>query len=253
MQGQDSMSNIFMLNENTCASQSEGEIDLNMDFGQIKLKTIGSVDRDEANNKTEFRIFLLLDFMFSESALSVMSEDIYEAYGDIKFRYGDFYKKTLSRLVGKDRSEELIIDVEALDEFNNLPKELNNTMSFTDLTLVWSDDHQAYINKGKIGIGNVYDRQLNSLMDGHIRLSKKNGEDILDILLKTEYGDIYFFEYKNNVMHSYSTNEKYNNILIETKAKKRRSDERKGRSPYRYVYCSEEKMERFEKEMRQID
>ena len=40
---------------------------------------------------------------------------------------------------------------------------------------------------------------------------------MLNILLKTEYGDIYFFEYKNNVMFSYSTNDDYNNIIINMK------------------------------------
>ena len=37
------------------------------------------------------------------------------------------------------------------------------------------------------------------------------------------------------------------------KAKKRRADEGKGKSPYRYVSCSEDKMEQFEREMRKRD
>ena len=123
----------------------------------------------------------------------------YISYGVTDFTFGEFYSKTLARLVGKSRSEELIIDIEALDEFKDFPNELNKTL-FTDITLIWSDKHQAYINKGKIGVGNIYDRQLNSVMDGWVRLSKKNGNDVLNILLKTEFGDVYFFEYKNNVM-----------------------------------------------------
>ena len=76
---------------------------------------------------------------------------------------------------------------------------------------------------------------------------------MLDILLKTEYGDIYFFEYKNNTLFSYSTNDDYNAVLLDIKAKKRRADERKGKAPYRYVSCPEERMENFEREMRQKD
>ena len=85
-----------------------------------------------------------------------------------------------------------------------------------------------------------------------VKLSKKGNHDELYILLKTEYGDVYYFEYKNNVMYSYSTNDEFNTILIETKAKKRQADKVKG-NPYRYTSCSEEKMERFEKEMRKRD
>jgi len=253
MQGEDSLSNIFTINENTCKSNAEGVIDLNMDFGQLKINSIGFASRDEKNNRTELQMFLTLDFMFNKNALSIMAENIFEAYGVTDFVFGEFYSKTLARLVGKERSEELIIDIEALDEFKDLPKELDKTITFTDITLVWSDKHQAYVNKGKIGVGNIYDRQLNSVMDGWVRLSKKGGVDVLDILLKTEYGDVYFFEYKNNVMFSYSTNDDFNDLLIEMKAKKRRAEEKKGKPPYRFVYCDEERMEQFEKEMRKRD
>ena len=57
----------------------------------------------------------------------------------------------------------------------------------------------------------------------------------------------------SNVMYSYSTNDDFNNLLIEMKAKKRRAEERKGKPPYRFVYCNEERMEQFEKEMRKKD
>ena len=253
MQGEDSLSNFFTINENTCKSTAEGKIDLNMDFGQLKMKTIGFASRDAKNNKTELQVFMLLDFMFNKDALSKMAENIFEAYGVQDFVYGEFYSRTLARLVGKSKSEELVIDMEALDEFKDFPKELDKTICFTDITLVWSDKHQAYINKGKIGVGNIYSRQLNSVMDGWVRLSKKNGNDVLDILLKTEYGDVYFFEYKNNVMFSYSTDDDFNNLLIEMKSKNRRASEGKGKVPYRFVYSGEDKMEQFEREMRKRD
>jgi hypothetical protein len=198
--------------------------------------------------------------MFNKNALSIMAENIFEAYGVTDFVFGEFYSKTLARLVGKERSEELIIDIEALDEFKDLPKELDKTITFTDITLVWSDKHQAYVNKGKIGVGNIYDRQLNSVMDGWVRLSKKEGMDVLTILLKTGDGDVYFFEYENNTMYSYrssdplSDSDDFNNLLIEMKPKKRRAEEGKGEPPYIFKFChDEDRMEDFEREMRKID
>ena len=65
-----------------------------------------------------------------------------------------------------------MIDIEALDEFKDFPKELNKTLCFTDIT--WSGVQTGtYINKGKIGVGNIFDRQLNSVTDGWVRLSKR--------------------------------------------------------------------------------
>ena len=36
-----------------------------------------------------------------------------------------------------------------------LPKELNNTLSFTDVNFEWDKDQKAYISVGKIGLGNM--------------------------------------------------------------------------------------------------
>ena len=231
-----------------------------MDFGQLKMKSIGFVNRDEKDNKTELHTFLILDFMFNKDALSLMAEDILQSSLGTDFVFGEFYSNTLARLVGKERSKELMIDIDALSLFLDLPKELNKTITFTDITLVWSDKHQAYISKGKIGVGNIYEKQLNIVMDGWVRLSKKDGMDVLTILLKTERGTIYFFEYENNVMRSYRRldppldKDDFNNLLIEMKPKKRRAEEGKGEPPYIFKFCSDEdRMEDFEREMRKID
>ena len=40
LKGEDSLSNIFTINENTCRSDAEGNINLNMDFGQLKVNTL---------------------------------------------------------------------------------------------------------------------------------------------------------------------------------------------------------------------
>ena len=144
----------------------------------------------------------------------------------------------------------MIIDLDALDEFSKLPEQLNNALSFTHVNLVWSNKYRAYISEGKIGLGNIYGKQLNSMMDGYIRLSKRNNKDILNVLLRTEFGDVYYFEYKDNTLFTYSTNDEFNDVIINIKAKKRRANEKKGKSPYRYVWCDEEKMEDFERQMR---
>tara|TARA_B100000902_G_C27292293_1_gene907851 strand:- start:838 stop:2373 length:1536 start_codon:yes stop_codon:yes gene_type:complete len=248
--GDDSLSNIFVIDQNTCSSSSEGVIDLNLDFGQLEIKSIGFVDRDEEEDKTDLQSFLLLDFMFSEEALQIMADNIYEAYSSTEFNYGNRYKKNLARLVGGKQVDELIIDLDALDEFSKLPEQLNNALSFTHVNLVWSNKYRAYISEGRIGLGNMYGKQLNSMMDGYIRLSKRNNKDILNVLLKTEFGDVYYFEYKDNTLFTYSTNDEFNDVIINIKAKKRRANEKKGKSPYRYVWCDEEKMEDFERQMR---
>ena len=249
----DSVKNSILYNEEGCNMSAEGYLNLNFDFGQLNIVSLGSIDMDQNNNDVGLRIFLLLDFMFSKKALEVMSENIFEAYSDeVEFQYGNFYKKNLYKLLRGSNIDELLVDLEAFEEFSVLPKELNNTLSFTDVNFEWDKDQKAYISVGKIGLGNIKNKQLNTMLDGYIKLFNQDGKGILKIFLKTEFGDIYYFEYKNNVMYAHSTNEDFNKILIETKSKKRRAKERKGAPPYKYQYCDEDKMENFELQMKRI-
>ena len=62
IQGKDSLSNSVVLYENTCQVKAEGDIDLNLNLGRIKVKTIGMIQHELKSNKTNIDGYVLLDF-----------------------------------------------------------------------------------------------------------------------------------------------------------------------------------------------
>ena len=243
--GPDPLSNYFTLYEKTCTAKGEGVIDLNLDLGQVGVTTIGNFVHDIKNQKKEFEGFLMLDFLFSENAMKVMFDDIYSAPGDGIYEYNDAYANNLGRIVGNEQKRVLMVDLELKDEFSNFPKEMNHTLSFTKAKFKWDNVNKAYVAKGELGLGNIYDNQINGLLDGYIIIEKGSKSDILTIYLETEFYDEYYFRYEGGVMRAWSTKIDFNSAILEIAAGKRMAESKKGSASYRYMLAPEDVTDKF--------
>jgi len=248
--GPDTLSNYFILYDKTCKTKGEGVVDLNLDLGQVYVTSVGGFSHDLKNKNNEFEGFFMLDFFFSEKAMEVMAKDIYSAPGDGMFEYDESYSNNLGRIVGKEKGDMLMLDLELKDEFDDFPKEMSHTLSFTKAKFTWDNVNKAYVAKGDLWLGNINDIQLNGLLDGYIIIEKGRNSDVLTIYLQTEFYDEYYFQYKNGVMRSWSTNEDFNIVIREIADAKRKAEPKKGATAYRYMSAPEDVTEKFLKSVK---
>ena len=246
--GLDSSSNYLILDDKTCSVSGSGIIDLNFNLGRINTTSVGNIYN--RNGEIGFDGFVLLDFDFSEKALEIMANDIFSAPGDEIFEYDKAYEANLSRLVGKDKKEDLMIDLEINDAFEKLPKPLNKTLSITKANFVWNNKNESFITKNNIGIGSIGDIQINGMLNGNILIEKGRNSDVLSIYLQTEFYDEYFFTYKNGLMRAISTNPEFNASITDIKDTKRKSKSIQGLDPYRYMLANEDAPEKFLKKIK---
>lgn len=249
--GYDTLSNIFCLYDKQCKTKGDGLMDLGISLGRIKVETAGFVEHNILADKEQMRLFLLLDFFFSEKALKVMAEDIFLSPGIENYEFeSEFYGKTLGRIVGKEEAEMLLLELETRAEFVEFPDALNHTMSFTDLELRWDGKEKAYYSIGSIGLGSMVDYQLNSfLKDSYIKIKKGRNNDILTIYLVTESYESYYFNYKSGVMRARSSNLEFNEAIQELKEGKRKAPHKGGIPAFRYQIAPQQSVDRFVKEM----
>jgi hypothetical protein len=248
--GPDTLSNYVTLYDKTCTTKGEGIVDLNLDLGQVGVTTIGGFVHDMKKQKKEFEGFFMLDFFFSKDAMRVMAEDLYSAPGEELFEYDEKFSKNLARVVGGDRSEILLVDLEMKDEFTKFPDEMKHSIVFAKTTLKWDNEHKAYVAKGAIAVSSILDKQVNSTLDGYVIIEKGPNSDVLTIYLRTELYDEYYFQYKNGVMRAWSTNEDFNIAIREIADGKRNAESKKGATPYRYMSAPEDVTEKFLKEVK---
>jgi hypothetical protein len=249
--GYDTLSNVFRLYDKQCKTKGDGLMDLGISLGRIGIETAGFVEYNILSDKEDLRLFLLLDFFFSEKALEIMAEDIFLSPGIENFDFeSEFYAKTLGRIVGKEEAEILLLEMETRAEFVDFPKALNHTLSFTDLQLEWDAKEKAFISEGSIGLGSMQDYQLNSyLNDSYIKIKKGRSNDILTIFLVTESYESYYFNYKAGVMRARSSNPAFNEAIQELSEGKRKASNKGGIPAYRYQIAAEQSVDRFVKEM----
>ncbi|MBC8265882.1 MAG: hypothetical protein H8E84_02855 [Flavobacteriales bacterium] len=248
--GYDTLSNVFWLYDKQCKTKGNGLMDLGINLGRIEIETAGFLEHSILSGNNEMRLFMLLDFFFSEKALRVMADDIFlsPGIGDYDFD-SEFYSKTLGRITGKEQAEVLLLDLEMRTEFDQFPEALNHTMSFTDLQLKWDEKEKAYFSDGVIGLGSMGEVQLNSMLEGFIKIKKGRNNDILTIYLLTESHERYYFNYKSGVMRARSSNPAFNEAIQEMSEGKRKAPHKGGIPAFRYQIAPGQSVDRFVKEM----
>lgn len=242
----ESTDNFLILYEEDCIIEASGDINISLDLGRVNIKSSASIISNPKEKKKEIDGLFIFNFHFSEDAMKIMAEDIFAAPGDKSFIYDDTYTKNLSRIVGDELAENLVIDLELTDEFKKFPSSMNYPLVFTKVKFNWDSNTSSYIAKGNIGLGNIYDNQLHSILDGYIVLKKGKRKDELTIYLQTEFYDTYYFNYRNGVMKAFSTtNDNFNNIIREVSDNRKRVKQKSGKKPYRYQLASEGVVEKF--------
>ena len=204
-----------------------------------------------SNKKSlDFNGFFMLDFDFSKDAMEIMAQDIFSAPGEEIFEYNKNYENNLSRIVGDNIKDELMIDLEMHDAFEKLPNSMNYSLSFTDINLVWNQKNKSFISKNDLGLGSINSTQINGILEGYVLIEKGRNSDILTIYLQTEFYDEYYFVYKNGLMRAISTNPEFNLAITDVSDSKRKSESIKGKTPYRYMLANEDAPEKFLKRIK---
>ena len=253
IQGKDSLSNSVVLYENTCQVKAEGDIDLNLNLGRIKVKTIGMIQHELKSNKTNIDGYVLLDFYFSEQAMKAFSLDISGGAQDgVGFEeYDDLYVRNLKRLIG---------NIEKANEFRNelveykiksFPKEFSAyTLAFTDISLIWDNKNKSFVSNGNIGLGNSYSNPINEIIPkGLLVFEKQKGkvEDKMYMKLQTYDDEEYYFSYERNSLWVRSaSNEEFNSSIEVLSDSKRRLE---GKPKYYYKIMTEQNAKTFNKKI----
>ena len=247
----DTLSDYFTLYDKTCKTSGEGIVDLNLNLGQVNLTSVGKFTNDIRNQKKEFEGFFMMDFFFSKEALIVMAKDIYKYDNDGFDDYDDAYKNNLSRIVGNEKGELYMLDLEVNNRYNDFPKEMNHTLSFTKVKFKWDNVNKAYVAKGKLWLANIIETEINTIVDGYIVIEKGRNTDVLTIFFQTDIGgEEYFFKYENGVMLSHSYDDDFMNKIMEIANDKRSIGSKNGKGAYRYQSVNEDGIKKWMRKIR---
>lgn len=218
--------NLVYLNTKDCDLVGDGRIDFNVDYGLVNMANVGDVKYKTAANELLIQGAAKIDFPIEDNAIKRISDQI-EKWPNLtpvdvsKTKY----EKALVEIMGTEKSDKLISELNLSGQIKRLPDELENTLFLADVKWVWNPTDETFNSVGPIGIANMEKKQLFRYVKGKIEIEKKRSADVLRIYIELDPGTWYYFEYRLGIMNIISSDKDFNTILTELKDDKRRFEE----------------------------
>lgn len=166
----------------------------------------------------EFKIdaLLALDIFNSGPYLDLMSKDLI----DIIERLGpplanDISVELLYKLANitsdedaKDYEKSSLKDYVPLNDVN---EKLETSLVISGVKMNWSQPYKSWYNTTKLGISNIYNKDINAKLDGFLEIKKDDSNnDVLNLFIQAAPGTWYFISYASNNLLLYSSNSEFN-------------------------------------------
>lgn len=239
--------NYISLSEN-CIATGQGKLDLGVQLGQVEIMPVGYVYHNMNNDSTKFDIYLGVNFLMHDESMRVMAERLSTFFPPLDaVYYGNNYEKAIYEIMGKEKGDKKLAEMNLYGSFKKFPEELEKTMFLTDVKLEWNKNTSSYRYKGYFGVANVGKTQLNKMVYGMIELVKKRSGDRLFIYLEPGEDTWFFFEYYRGLMGAFSSDPNFNNPIKDAKPDSRQAKGKEDSQPYQYNLSSEIKKRNFVK------
>lgn len=245
--------NFLSLDDNKCFVFGEGKLNFGSDLGQLELSTVGSVYNNLNNDSTGFSILAAVDFFFNDEALKLMSNDL--ATNAMLKPTQDIgqltYERGLAELVGKERADKLMAELNLYGAFKKIPDELRHTFFISELKLYWNNSTRTYRSLGQIGIGSIDKVSINRRVDGFVEIVHKKSGDALNMYFELEKDVWYFFSYSRGLMQVLSSSSAFNDEINKLKPDKRIKKE-KDKPDFEYILSTDRAVKNFLRKMRPL-
>ena len=239
--------NLISLNKDFCTVYNQGDIDIGIDYGQLKINSAGEIFHNIEQDKINIDISFGLNFFFSPVCLELMQNAFQQEANlqsvDIS---SPSIKYNLKQLSSKNAVDNMFNELAAGGLIETIPTELNKTIFFSDVKFVWDKETQSYVSEGPIGIGFINGKPINKKVFGIIELTKKKSGNLMNLYIEAAPNKWFYFNFSRNVLRTYSSIDEYNNTIATLfQDKDNKLEIERGQTPFSFLPSSERIKNRF--------
>jgi hypothetical protein len=249
--------NYVSLNTSNCVVSTEGKYNVSTDLGQVKLTCVGNARHSSVNDSIDFNLIMVIDFFFENSAIKKMAKDFEIYLGSLSPvpLEGDLFNHGLIELLGKERGDKAISELNLNGTYKRFPDELEKNIVLNDVKLTYNKRYKGFVSEGMLGVGNILKTEIFRYMNGFVAIKKdKRGKDkdVLDIYLEADANTWYYFNYFNGRLLALSSNDQFNKSIKELKGKSKKMEVDKGPSYSFDILGNVRKKDQFLSDMKRI-
>jgi len=227
--------NIISLFNKECISIGEGAIDMGAKLGRIDFNTYGQVVNYLQVDSAEMRLTTSIDFFFNDDAMKIMN-DYFTNLQDVKFldtNTDEIYNQSLINILGQEEYEKYEKERRSGIQVGKLPPKLSVRLLFSTLNFEWSKINSAFESQKTLPVVISGGKTIYKEIPGRIVIEKKGSRNTLYIYFEIKK-DFFFFQFENNSLSAFSSDEKFNNAIINTKAKDKILSSKGGKGFFEY-------------------
>ncbi len=251
LKNRDTTGNLLAFNRDICLLSGEGKISLGIDLGRIKTDVVGRITHNLNNRETSMDVMIAFDFHFDDGLATMMASkiDSFPTLTGVDMSR-PIYVRGMNEWLGMKKAATFRKDA-LMGKVKNFPDELKQTLVLTQLKLRWEQSSRSYRSYGKIGVGNLFGHQVNRLVDGMVEITKRPGGDFMDIYLKLDDRNYFYFGYTRELMQVISSDQAFNDRLVKLPEKLRKMEDK--RPGFTYMIASSDKLEQFLRQFQRQD
>jgi hypothetical protein len=246
----DQSSGLLTLNVDRCILSGEGEITFGQNLERVSMFTAGKLDHYILPDSTVFKLFSVIDFFFSSDALGFLNQALTQANLTGLDPGNPLFSDGLRHYLGETDAQILLSELNLYGTFRKFPKELSKTLILGDLNLKWNNTTRSFTSIGPIGIATLNNQLVNRYVEGHVELVKRRTGDALTIYLQPGANEWYFFSYSGGIMQAISSNEEFNNLVMNLKEDRRTLKTRGSDETYQFIISTTQERNAFLRRMR---
>lgn len=244
--------NQLSMSRRQCILTGHGKINLGGDLGRLKAEAYGKMNYYMIPDSANFEVVLLTDFPFDSDALEMISNEISTKNLQGVNTSRSIYQKALTDIMGEEEAEKVLGDFSLMGKFRKYPSQLEKTIVFNNLNLKWNYATRSYISYGDLGIGSIGKEQINKYVTGYVEIQRKRTGDVMNIYIEFDNGkNWYYFNYRNNLLQTISSNTEYNTYIREMKDDKRTVKKDKQGEEYSFIISNLRKKTDFLRRIQQ--
>jgi hypothetical protein len=244
--------NFVELKTKNCEMEGDGFFNLGMKNNMLKTKFIGKLKYFIVPDSTLLNVVMMMKFYFDQTALNVMADSIRMIPAKSVDISKGLYPMVLKKLLDPQTAQNVITELSLYGQIKKMPAALDNTISFTDLHLVWDPLSRSFISYGPIGIGNIGANTLNKYMDGIMQIRKGRSGATIQFMLRHGKHQWYYFNYANGIMQVLSSDANFNDIIENLKEDKRVLNPNSNKKYYEYVLTTRTHAVNFLRSMKRL-
>jgi len=238
--------NYLTLNNKDCYTTGEGLLAFADKAGRIEIGSYGVVKHNMAKDEMSMDIVLGFEFYFDEDIMKGIAKKL-RSNTDLKGTNINRKAYTLALdhlLTGRDR-QRFDEEVSNFGAPERIPRSMRKTISFSEINLEFNKETGSFLSTGPIGIGSILDEPVNKQVEGTVEIIRKRRGDEITIYFEVAGGDIYFFQYKRNLMQFYTSDKEMMLKFMEIDSKKRSLPAKDGLPAYNYNASTKGKVNLF--------